>query len=436
MRTLLSVLIFSAAAHGAIYPLELQQTVGQIDRALRNFDLATAESLFQTACATPSIAASSAPCEYEAGAIAESREDDPGAVGHYRKAVERWQAADGPRVANRIVAMMNLGDVYRRLHNAAAAEQTFSDAMQLADSSPGLDPIERATLLERAAGLDGDLGSFDKAREKLTQSIAMLQGAGTEQGKISLTAALNALGMLELRLGDYKGGERELRQAVELATESLGENHPETAAYMTDLALALTVERQLSGAETLLRRARFVMESRLAPNSLRLVPVFAELGSVERETGRFRLAEEDTERALAILVHRIPYESAEITLTRVNLGSIYLRERKLPEADKVLTSAIEAERALYKSGRTLADGLRTLGALRVQQHHFPEAESLYREAIGLYETSIGGGHPDVAPVLREYANVLKRRKGPKAEIKTVETRIRTIETKAGRPAAS
>src|SRR6185312_15364029 len=112
--------------------------------------------------------------------------------------------------------------------------------------------------LERAAGLDGDLGNIDKAREKLTQSIAILKPAG-EQQKTPLAAALNSLGMLELRLGAYQDGENELRQAVELSTRSLGEDHPQTAAYMTDLALALTVERQLSGAETLLRRARFVM---------------------------------------------------------------------------------------------------------------------------------------------------------------------------------
>ena len=434
MRTL--VCLAFAFASFAVADVQPAERIKGIDNALLRFDTETAARAWEQTCgAVASHPSQQAICEHEAGAIAEAREDDRQAIAHYLRALDSWQSLSGSRVANRIVTMINLGTVYRRTHDSPAAERIFSAALQLAETSSNLDPVVRATLLDRAAGLDSDLDRYDAARAKLKQSLALLEPSG-DAGKEELATSLNSLGMLELRSGDYRQGELFLRRALRVATEALGENSPETGAYMGDLGLALTIERQFSGAETLLHRARFIIESRLGPQSLRLIPVYAELGSLERETGKFALAEDDTERALAILVHHLPENSPEVVLTKVNLGSVYLRERKFPEAESVLPAAVEQERGLSLEGRTLADGLRTLASLRAQQRQYPEAEALYREAIGYYDASIGDGHPDVAPVLREYADVLRRSKGSKAEIKLLQTRIHAIEARAGRPTAS
>jgi tetratricopeptide (TPR) repeat protein len=233
--------------------------------------------------------------------------------------------------------------------------------------------------------------------------------------------------MLELSSGHYKSGESDLREAVSLAEASLGEANPETAAYATNLALSLLIQGQYSRAETLLRRARFVTESRFGPDSLELVNVLGELTSVETGLGRFQLAEDYGSKALLILNSHLPADSWEIVFTKVNLGALYLREHKIAEAQTILPGAVEAERHFLPEGRTLGDGLRNLAVLRVQQHAWDDAEALYREAIGLYERKLGAEHPDLAPVLREYAGVLKHQRASRAQVRSIETRARAID---------
>jgi hypothetical protein len=156
------------------------------------------------------------------------------------------------------------------------------------------------------------------------------------------------------------------------------------------------------------------------------VAVLGELTSVETALGKFGLAEDYGEKTLALLKRHVPAGSPEIALAQIHLGTLYLREHKIAEAEKVLPPAVEAERRFLKEGRTLGYGVRNLAALRVQQQAWTEAESLYREAIGLYEITLGTAHPDLAPVLHEYADVLKHQRAPKAKVRDIETRARTI----------
>jgi tetratricopeptide (TPR) repeat protein len=265
----------------------------------------------------------------------------------------------------------------------------------------------------------------------LAEAIAGLQSL-KKPNLPELAYAYSSLGMLELTAGRYKAGEADLRQSLEFARASLGENDPETAVYATNLALALLVQGEYNRAETLLRRARLVIESRLGPDNPQLVNVLSELTSVETALEKFGIAEDCGEKALRILTRRVPAGSPEIVLAQVNLGTLYLREHKTAEAERVLPAAVEAERRLFQDGRALGHGIRNLAALRAQQHSWNEAEALYREALDLYELRLGPDHSDLAPVLREYANVLKHRGAPKGRVKDVEARARAIANPASR----
>jgi len=428
MRKLVCLSLFSFASFGAtLHPLSdtPQEQIAKINRALFVYDITEAESLFATTCAGTTQIALTASCEHEAGEIAAARDDDQQALAHYRKALAAWDADTKASPANRITTIINLGDTYRRLRRATEAQQTFADALKLLD--PASPPVLRATALIRAGALCDEMNDTVRARQLLDQALAILRPL-KESVQPQLAMALNETGLLELKSGTYKPAEMQLREGLALANAAFGEENPETASYMTNLALALLVQGQYSGADVLLRRARFVIESHAGKESLRLVPVLAELGSLEKREGKFRLAEENTEHALGILIHRIPYDTEQIVLTRVSLAGIYIRERKAVEAEALLPPAIEAERGFYNAGRTLADGLRELAELRVLQNQMPQAAALYREAIELYDDALGSSHPDIGPVLREYIDVMKRNKAPRAERREIEARVHAIES--------
>lgn len=412
-------------------PPDFKTLLDQGHAALEAFDLPTAHAAVDSACVAerasylPYRPEQSALCAHYSAAIADALGRDEEAAALYREAVALWEHAGSAFLASRITSMTNLGAIYRHQRRFEEAEATLSRALDLATA----DPAMKAAALDRMGALYADLGQTERARAMLEESRATLR-ALPAQG-VELARAEDALGMLELHSGHYKTGETNLRTAVSLASSVLGEENPETGAYSTDLALALMVQGQFDRAEILLRRARFVIESRLGPDTVQLVNTLAELTSVERELGHYGQAEDYGEKALRLMHSHLPSgrdenDSLEMVLLQANLGNLYVREHKTAEAERLLPGAVAAERRFFKNERALADGLRNLALLRCQQLVWAEAESLYREAIGDYEREIGADHPDLAPVLREYAAVLKRLGAPKAQVKKIEARARSI----------
>ncbi|HWF11250.1 MAG TPA: tetratricopeptide repeat protein [Bryobacteraceae bacterium] len=430
MRSVLLLSVFAAAS--AASPADFNTLVDEARTALGAFDMASARMALDRAC--PSDARSlrpeqSAICDHYFAALDEALGLDEEAAGRYRRALTRWEQAGPAYLSRRISTMTNLGSLYRRQRRFPEAEKMLSQALDLSQPLGAIEPALHAATLGRLGTLYGDLDQPDRARSMLEETIGTLRNVPTAGAELAYT--WSSLGMLELRAGRYKAGEADLRKAVSLASNVHGEENPETAFYQTDLALALMVEGQYNRAETLLHRSLFVIESRLGPDSPQLVNTLAELTSVERELGRFGTAEDYGEKALLILHSHMPPgrdegASLEMVLLEANLGNLYIRERKLAQAESVLPAAVEAERRLFTNDRALADGLRSLAALRSQQRAWTEAESFYREAIGVYERRLGEDHPDLAPVLREYAAVLKHQGAPRAQVKNIEARARSI----------
>jgi tetratricopeptide (TPR) repeat protein len=406
-----------------------------IDRgrvALQAFEVVTAKTALDGACQEGRQALApqqAALCAHYYGVLAESLGRDGEAAGQYRVALSRWQQAGAAYAPLSVSTMANLGNVYRRRRSFDEAVKVLTQALELAKPLMASHPALQATVLERMGTLYGELDQPDRARAALGEAIAALRSL--PESRTELASALSSLGMLELHCGHYRAGEADLREAVTVAESVPGEQNPETAIYSTNLALALMLQGQHVRAQTLLRRARFVIEARLGPDSIHLINTLGELSSVERELGHFGLAEDCAEKALRILQSQLAASgdegnSLEMVLLEANLGNLYVREHKLVDAERVLPAAVEAERRLFPGDRALADGLRNLASLRSQQGSWKEAEALYREAIEVYERRIGPDHPDLAPVLRDYAAVLKRQRAPKAQVKNIEARARSI----------
>jgi tetratricopeptide (TPR) repeat protein len=427
-----ALLLFAFAAASAAFSPDFNSLADQARIALGDFDMASARAALDRAC--PSAARSllppqSAICDHYFAALDEALGRDEEATALYRRALVRWEESGPAYLSRRISTMTNLGSLYRRQRRFAEAEKMLSAALDLSQPLAAIEPALHATALERLGSLYGDLDQPDRARAMLEGAIGTLRNVPASGAELAY--AWSSLGMLELRVGRYKAGESDLRQAVGLASNVHGEENPETASYQTNLALALMVQGQYNRAETLLRRSLFVIESRLGADSPQLVNTLAELTSVERELGRFGTAEDYGEKALLILHSHMPRgqdesTSLEMVLLKANLGNLYVREHKLAMAESVLPAAVEAERRLFTNDRALADGLRNLASLRHQQRAWTEAESLYREAIAVYERKLGADHPDLAPVLREYAAVLKHQGKPRAQVKNIEARARSI----------
>lgn len=354
-------------------------------------------------------------CEHKLGLSDYAAGNLDHAETHYLRALKVWEQTGDRYPAEQVVTLIGLGRLYQATHRPREAAQALTRGLDLARPLEAARPQLIAVTLSRLGGLYSMSGQLQQARSVLSEGIARLRSL-QKPDLPELAYAWNALGMVELRSGHWASGESNLRQAVAVATECLGGNDHQTAIYEMNLGLALYLEGQFSRALPLLRRAEFLLESGQSDDNAQLGSALVELSAVETAQGKLALAEDDAARALSVLRRHFPLDSGEVVQAQVNLAAIYLVEHKTTKAAEILPETIAAERRMLTGGRALAGGIRWLAQLRAQQGRWPEAGSLYREALEMYEAEPGPAPSEIGAVRREYAKVVKqeRAKSPAA----------------------
>lgn len=344
-------------------------------------------------------------CEHRLGLAEYAIGNTERAENHYLRAMSAFEQTSEQTAAQQVTTLIGLGRLYQATSRYPEATRSLTRALELSRHLTA-EPTLAAVALSRLGGVYSVSGSVDQARAMLTEGIEKLEALPIPD-RPELAYAYYSLGMAELRVGAYSAGESDIRQAVSIATASLGESDSQTAIYESALGLALYLEGRYSRALPVLRRAEFLLEAHPAENSFHLGTALAEISAVEVALGKLTLAENDGSRALSVLKLRQAPDSAEVVKAQVNLAAIYLVEHKTAEAATILPDAVAAERQLMTDSLALANGVRWLAQLRAQQHDWTEADALYREAIRLYSARPGAVHPEIVPVKHEYAKVLR-----------------------------
>jgi tetratricopeptide (TPR) repeat protein len=285
-----------------------------------------------------------------------------------------------------------------------------------------------AAVTSRLGRFYSDSGVPERGRPLLTASIAILKGAkGAPPSELAY--AYGSLGILDLRMGNANAAEPNLREAVSLANTALGEDHPETAVYESNLGVTLYLEGHPDRAAVILHRARYVAEKRL-PDGLELGTILASLSLVESAIGQYAEAEADGEQSLTIL-SKGNAGKLEIAFAKVGVASACVHEGKIARASGLLPDAVGVERQSaddprMRDPRILASAIHLLGEVRAAQHNWAEAKALYGEAIALYESAPEPHSSELVTLLHEYAGVLKHSGASRASIKDVEAKVKAL----------
>jgi tetratricopeptide (TPR) repeat protein len=421
---------FSAPAFvqtDAVNPANVDELLAQGRAAFLASDLDRAESAYTQACPADLVStypvARAAICEVDLASVDEARGNLVRAQQRYVHAASTAEQAGPAYLPLYCARLIDLGEHYHRQGRTADAEASLSKAIELARKLIAVKPDLLTEALIRLGGLYADTWQPERGRPWLEEALA-----GKPASSATETAyAYSCLGMIDLAAGRERESEANLRQAVTLATNALGENNPVVAAYQTNLALTLLTERQFDRAGLLLRRAEFIVQSHRGATAPELAPICAELSAVANADGKIAEAEVYARRAIAILSLQARPNTRALFASQVTLAAIYLRTHNTAEAEKILPAAVEMQRQAVASLLTLAASLQLLGELRAQQRDWHTAETLFREAIGIYESSSpANGDPGIASLLRGLAEAIKHQGGSKKEVRELEARAREI----------
>lgn len=300
-----------------------------------------------------------------------------------------------------------------------------------------------------AADPEQNAGVIPDARELLDRGAARVRSLGTGAGPEIRADIFTTLGLLYQKLGLLERADTLLREAVELAQSSLGDDE-RTARALGALGTVAIDEGRYQEAEDVLRRSLELRDRIGSPDTLR-AEALGNLGVLQSVAGRLDSAVALHRRALAIDRRALGPAAPRVATDLNNLGLALDGAGNPEEAEPLLRDALRIRLAAYgerhplvaASYANLAAPVGSLGdlagaealhrkALAIrreiygsehpdiaraldqialyadQQGRFHEADSLYREALAMRRRLLGEDHPDVAATLNNLATLRYR----------------------------
>jgi tetratricopeptide (TPR) repeat protein len=172
-----------------------------------------------------------------------------------------------------------------------------------------------------------------------------------------------------------------------------------------------------------LARAIRIYQATLGPDHPRLAILLIHDAVLKAADRKLWAAESEAKHAISLLENTLGSKSVATAWANANLAEIYLQAGKTAQAEEILPGALAIERAsLNRQDGRLANTIRDMGELRMQQRRFTEAEAFYSEAMQLLDLS--AARSEAARVLTQYTQALKRAGKSKAEVKSAEERLK------------
>ena len=320
----------------------------------------------------------------------------------FRAESAREQAVNEARKAERINSFLQemLGSVnpaemgmdvtVRQALDKAAA----SVEIELADQ-----PEIRAAVRSTIGTTYAALGLYDAAELHLKAALATRRSVLGDEHPDVATGLYNLATLREMQ-GDYAEAERLVRKALSLRKSLFGEEHPEIVPDLVRLSTVYLMQGRFDEAETVGLEALRIAESAPAPDEFAVAKALQNLGNIFVQLGRDDMSEAILQRVLEIREKAMGPDHIEVAFALNNLGEHYREHGRYGEAEPLLMRALAVkEQALGEDHPSIALGLTNLGNLYTEQGRFEDAEPLLKRALDITERVLGPDHPGAARVL-------------------------------------
>jgi tetratricopeptide (TPR) repeat protein len=214
--------------------------------------------------------------------------------------------------------------------------------------------------------------------------------------------------------------------ALNISEESLGPEHPLTAAALDNLGDLCRKRAEYSRSESLYQKSLKIEEKVLGPEHQDTVKTLRNLGELYRNTGDYTKAEPLLRRALTIDEKAFGAESEETAASSDYLGQLYVSMEQYAKGEPLLQRALRIrEKALGPEKEETAETLNHLGDLYRSKFEFSKAEQLFQRALAINEKVLDPEHPEMSSSLN-YLGLICRDKGDYAKAESLFKRALAI----------
>ncbi|MEH2232980.1 MAG: tetratricopeptide repeat protein [Nostoc sp.] len=246
-------------------------------------------------------------------------------------------------------------------------------------------------------------GLYNQALPWLKQCLEVTKKRLGEEHP-DVATSLNDLALLYNSQGRYSEAEPLHVQALALRRKLLGEEHPDVAQSLNNLALLYDSQGRYSEAEPLYVQALALRRKLLGEEHPDVAESLNNLAFLYYSQGRYSEAEPLFIQALALWRKLLGEEDQHVALSFNNLATLYHFQGRYSEAEPLYIQALALRRKLLgKEHPFVASSLNNLALLYYSQGRYSEAEPIYIQVLALWRKLLGEEHPDVAISLNNLA---------------------------------
>jgi tetratricopeptide (TPR) repeat protein len=319
---------------------------------------------------------------------------------------------------------MNAAAQHAARRDYSEAERLYRTAAERAEKLPKPD-LPRAAALNALGYIFSVQGRYREAEQFYRSSIPILDREWPARHEVGAAFA---------NLFDAVWMQGRLDEAIRLAERALSifESTPETPVRelrvcMGNLAILHRERGEHKVAVSYLRRVMKLLQDE-GGNGPQRVEVLNILASTQLAMGDLAGAEETLAEGLGILQNS-DADSRVCLLS--NLASLKAKRGREVEAERAFAAVEREAVAVLGCGHPhVAVILVNRAVMQKNLHNYAGAADSFRRALAIDEATKGASHPDLAPLLMAYRDVL-RKLGRGVEARALEQRARALPHRAG-----
>ena len=250
-------------------------------------------------------------------------------------------------------------------------------------------------------------GIYDQAEPWYKKSLEITRSRLGEEHP-DVADSLNNLALLYYSMGRYQEAEPLIVQALEMRMQLLGQNHPDVATSLNNLAVLYQLMGRYHQAEPLYQKALEMTKQLLGQNHPSVAQTLNNLANLYYSMGRYQKAEPLFVQALEIRKQLLGQDHPSVAQTLNNLAFLYNAQGRYDQAEPLYQQALELlKQQLGQNHPDVANSLNNLAILYKSMGHYQQAEPLLQQALEIRKQLLGQNHPDVASSLNSLALLYK-----------------------------
>lgn len=204
--------------------------------------------------------------------------------------------------------------------------------------------------------------------------------------------------------GKYQEAIPLAEKIVTIKRQVLGENHPETAQSINDLATLYRDQGNYSQAEILYQQSIDILQRTVGENNPLTAKVFNNLAALYYFQSNYPKAETLYLQAINIYRQVVGEKHPQTAETLNNLALLYQNQGKYSQAESIYKESLAIYQEIFGHKHSdTATALNNLGLLYHSQGNYTQAEALFQESFAIRQEVLGNQNPDTAQSLNNLA---------------------------------